>query len=93
MSSNPIYSDNLMENKVKSILKDILGLSQSQIDALNSDSELFGAIPELDSMAVAGLLTEMEESLDIIIDDDDVDAELFETLGSLTTFAEAKANQ
>lgn len=93
MSSNPIYSDNLMENRVKSILKDILGLSQSQIDALNSDSELFGAIPELDSMAVAGLLTEMEESLDIIIDDDDVDAELFETLGSLTTFAEAKANQ
>lgn len=93
MSSNPIYSDNLMENKVKSILKDILGLSQLQVDALNSDSELFGAIPELDSMAVAGLLTEMEESLDIIIDDDDVDAELFETLGSLTTFAEAKANQ
>lgn len=93
VSSNPKLSDNLMENKVKSILKDILGLSQSQIDALNSDSELFGAIPELDSMAVAGLLTEMEESLDIVIDDDDVDAELFETLGSLTAFAEAKANQ
>ncbi len=82
-----------MEDKVKSILKDILGLSQSQIDTLNSDSELFGAIPELDSMAVAGLLTEMEESLDIMIDDDDVDAELFETLGSLTAFAKAKANQ
>ncbi len=93
MSSNLTHSDNSMENRVKSILKDILGLSQSQIDALNSDSELFGAIPELDSMAVAGLLTEMEESLDIMIDDDDVDAELFETLGSLTAFAEAKANQ
>ncbi len=91
MSSNLTHSDNSMENRVKSILKDILGLSQSQIDALNSDSELFGAIPELDSMAVAGLLTEMEESLDIMIDDDDVDAELFETLGSLTAFAEAKA--
>jgi len=93
VSSNLTHSDNSMENRVKSILKDILGLSQSQIDALNSDSELFGAIPELDSMAVAGLLTEMEESLDIMIDDDDVDAELFETLGSLTAFAEAKANQ
>ncbi len=93
MSSNLNHSDNLMEDKVKSILKDILGLSQSQIDTLNSDSELFGAIPELDSMAVAGLLTEMEESLDIMIDDDDVDAELFETLGSLTAFAKAKANQ
>ncbi len=82
-----------MENKVKSILQDILGLSQNQVDGLDYDSELFGAIPELDSMAVAGLLTEMEESLDIIIDDDDVDAELFETFGTLVSFAKAKANE
>ena len=93
MSSNITHNDDLMEDKVKSILKDILGISQLQIDELNSDSELFGAIPELDSMAVAGLLTEMEEQLGILIDDDDVDAELFETLGSLTAFAEAKVSE
>ncbi len=93
VSSNISHSDHHMENRIKSILRDILGLSQSQVDELDSDSELFGAIPELDSMAVAGLLTEMEESLNIMIDDDDVDAELFETLGSLTAFAEAKASQ
>ena len=92
MSTNPVQSDKLMKDKIKNILQDILGLSQSQIDALNEDSELFGAIPELDSMAVAGLLTEMEDQLDITIDDDDVDAELFETFGSLVAFAEAKAN-
>jgi len=80
-----------MEEKVKTILKNILGLSQDQVDGLNEDSELFGAIPELDSMAVAGLLTELEENLDIIIDDDDVDAELFETFGSLVAFAQAKS--
>lgn len=85
------HSDKMMEDKVRSILKDILGLSQAQVDGFTSDSELFGAIPELDSMAVAGLLTEMEESLDIVIDDDDVDAELFETFGSLVTFAKSKA--
>lgn len=93
MSPNPIQNEPIMEEKIKSILKDILGLSQMQIDAMGKDSELFGAIPELDSMAVAGLLTELEEQLDIMIDDDDVDAELFETLGSLTAFAEAKAKQ
>lgn len=93
MSPNPIQNKPIMEEKIKLILKDILGLSQMQIDAMGKDSELFGAIPELDSMAVAGLLTELEEQLDIMIDDDDVDAELFETLGSLTAFAEAKAKQ
>lgn len=93
MSTNPIENDPTMEEKIKSILQDILGLSQIQVDNMNADSELFGAIPELDSMAVAGLLTELEEQLDIMIDDDDVDADLFETLGSLTSFAEAKAQQ
>ncbi len=82
-----------VEEQIKSILRDALGLSQQQVDSLDKNSELFGAIPELDSMAVAGLLTELEENLDILIDDDDVDAELFETLGSLTKFAEMKLSQ
>jgi acyl carrier protein len=75
---------------IRSILSDLLGLSPMQVAAMDSDTELFGAIPELDSMAVAGLLTEMEDRLDIIIDDDDVDGELFETFGNLVTFAKAK---
>ena len=41
-------------------------------------------------MAVAGLLTEMEDRLDIMIDDDDVDGDLFESFGSLVAFAKAK---
>lgn len=93
VSTHPLSHHPIMEDKIKAILQDILGLSQAQVDAMDKDSELFGAIPELDSMAVAGLLTELEEQLDIMIDDDDVDAELFETLGSLTLFAEAKAAQ
>ena len=42
-------------------------------------------------MAVAGLLTEMEDRLDIVIDDDDVDGEMLETYGGLLAFAEGKA--
>ena len=82
-------SDNL-ENTVRELLSDVLGLSKDQVTAMNHDTELFGALPELDSMAVAGLLTEMEDRLDIMIDDDDVDGELFATFGNLVAFARAK---
>jgi acyl carrier protein len=80
-----------VESIIRAILSDMLGLSPRQVAAMDSDTELFGAIPELDSMAVAGLLTEMEDRLDIIIDDDDVDGELFATFGNLVTFAKDKA--
>jgi acyl carrier protein len=81
-----------LSDKVRSILSDILGLSAEQVTAMDDDTELFGALPELDSMAVAGLLTEMEDRLDIMIDDDDVDGDLFATFGSLVAFARAKVN-
>lgn len=79
-----------VETTIRAILSDMLGLSEAQVAAMDADTELFGAIPELDSMAVAGLLTEMEDRLDIMIDDDDVDGELFETFGNLVTFAKSK---
>lgn len=79
-----------VETTIRTLLSDVLGLSSEQVSALHDDSELFGAIPELDSMAVAGLLTELEDRLDIMIDDDEVDGELFATFGHLVRFAEKK---
>lgn len=76
---------------VRAVLADVLGLSGDRVAALTPDSGLFGALPELDSMAVAGLLAELEERLGIVIDDDDVDADLFASFGSLLAFARAKA--
>lgn len=80
-----------IEDTVRAVLSDVLGLSDAQVTAMDDDTELFGALPELDSMAVAGLLTEMEDRLDIMIDDDDVDGELFATFGNLVAFARAKS--
>ncbi|MGB3739755.1 MAG: phosphopantetheine-binding protein [Pontixanthobacter sp.] len=79
--------------RLRAILGDVLGLDPARLDALSNDTGLFGHIPELDSMAVAGLLTEMEDRLDIVIDDEDVDTEMLETYGGLLTFAEAKMIQ
>lgn len=79
-----------VERVVRNVLRDILGLSEGQVAGFDRDTELFGALPELDSMAVAGLLTEMEDRLDILIEDDEVDGELFENFGNLVDFARAK---
>lgn len=84
-------SSKRIESIVRSILSDLLGLSPLQVAQMDNDTELFGALPELDSMAVAGLLTELEDRLDIEIDDDEVDGELFATFGSLVAYAKAKA--
>src|SRR3546814_5489929 len=66
-------------------------MSEERLALFDEATPLFGALPELDSMAVAGLLTELEDRLGIIIDDDDVDGDIFETLGSLIRFAKDKA--
>lgn len=75
---------------LRKILTDVLGLKPGQAELFDADTGLFGHLPELDSMAVAGLLTEMEDRLDIVIEDDEVDGELLETFGNLLAFAEAK---
>ena len=80
-----------IDAKLRSILADVLGLDADRVAGFGGETGLFGHLPELDSMAVAGLLTEMEDRLDIVIDDDDVDGEMLETYGGLLAFAEGKA--
>jgi len=79
-----------IDQKLRAILSDVLGLKPGQADTFTAETGLFGDLPELDSMAVAGLLTEMEDRLDIVIDEDEIDGDLFETYGSLLAFAIAK---
>ena len=78
---------------VRAVLRDVLGLSEERVSAFRSETPLFGALPELDSMAVAGMLTELEERLGILIEDDEVDGEMLETFGALVRFATTKANR
>lgn len=75
---------------LRRILTDVLGLGEGQADGFTAETGLFGHLPELDSMAVAGLLTEIEDRLDIVIDDDEIDGEMLETFGGLLDFAQAK---
>lgn len=81
-----------IEDTVRAIVRDVLGLSADRAGALRAETPLFGAMPELDSLAVAGLFTELEDRLGISIDDDEVSADTVASFGALTRFAAAKAN-
>ena len=80
-----------VDKTLRAVLVDVLGLAPERVASLTEVSPLFGALPEFDSMAVAGLLTELEERLGILIEDHEVDADMLETYGSLLTFTRAKA--
>jgi acyl carrier protein len=80
-----------VEMTVRGVLRDVLGLSDERVAAFREDTPLFGALPELDSLAVAGVLTEIEDRLGILIEDDEVDGEMLESFGALTRFAALKA--
>lgn len=82
--------EDALDRQLKALIADVLGLDPAQAEAFGPESGLFGHLPELDSMAVAGLLTEMEDRLGIVIEDDDVDGEMLETYGGLRAFARAK---
>ncbi len=81
-----------VETMLRSVLVDILGLSPARAEALDDDSGLFGTLPELDSMAVANLLTELEDRLGIIVEDDELDGEMLESFGGLKHFLNDKVS-
>nr|WP_281392624.1 acyl carrier protein [Sphingomonas abaci] len=78
------------DQAVRQVLGEVLGLSAERVAAFDADTPLFGALPELDSMAVAGVLTELEDRLGILIEDDEVDGDMLETFGALTDFVAAR---
>jgi acyl carrier protein len=82
-----------VDSTLRAVLIDVLGLPRDRVRGFDESTPLFGALPEFDSMAVAGLLTELEERLGILIEDHEVDADMLETFGALLTFTRAKALQ
>lgn len=77
---------------IRSLLKSALQLGD-RADRLTEDSALLGAIAELDSMAVVSIITMMEEQYDIRVDDDEISADTFATVGTLARFLDGKLRQ
>ncbi len=78
--------------EVKAVLIETLQL-EDRADTFTDRTALLGAIPEFDSMAVISVITALEERYDFMVMDDEIDAEVFETLGSLAAFVQHKLSQ
>ncbi len=74
-------------DRVKVVLVKSLGI-QDRADTLDASTELFGSMPELDSMAVVTLAVNLEREFDFEIDDEDFTGDVFETVGTLAEFVE-----
>lgn len=74
---------------VKAVLVSVLGI-EDRAATIGADTQLLGNLPELDSMAVLELIAALEERFGVSIDDDEVTAEVFDTLGTLAALVDEK---
>jgi acyl carrier protein len=77
------------ESEVLAVLDETLSL-QGRSSSFTGDTPLLGSVPEFDSMAVITVITTIEDRFDITVEDDELDADVFETVGTLTRFVDAK---
>lgn len=76
-------------NDTIQVLRDVLHLG-ARADGFTPSTPLLGSIPEFDSMAVVSILTSIEERFGVIVEDDEISAETFESVGTLHAFVLAK---
>ena len=78
-----------ISHEVLRILDEVLSLN-GRTAAFTHDTPLLGAVPELDSMAVVGVINLMEERFDFFVEDDEIDGATFATVGTLVEFIQGK---
>ncbi len=84
----PASTDTLLP-LLAALIQQALALPPDRLPA-ERDTPLLGAVPELDSMAVVSLLTALEDRFGITLDESELSAETFSTLGSLGDFVSAQ---
>ena len=75
--------------EVLAIIDEVLSLG-GRATSFGLDTPLLGALPELDSMAVVGLINMSEERFGFVVEDDEIDGSSFATVGSLVEFVDGK---
>jgi len=86
-SNLELYLKTMQE--VLSVLDESLELG-GRAQQYDRDTALLGAVPELDSMAVIGVLQLLEERFGFILEDDEIDGATFATVGTLVDFVADK---
>ena len=78
--------------EVKTILGEVLQLGP-RAESLTAETALLGSLPELDSMAVATVIAGIEDRFGVFVEDDELSAETFATVGTLAAFVDQKLEQ
>jgi acyl carrier protein len=76
-------------DEVKIVLRDALELGD-RADSFDMSTALFESLVELDSMAVVHVVTALEDHFGFVIEDHEIDGDIFETVGTLSTFVQSK---
>ncbi len=84
-------SNDDISKTVKQLLVETLSLNLAP-DELAEDTPLLGNFPEFDSMAIVAVITGLEEAFGFTAEDDELTAEIFETVGSLVQFTQEKTS-
>ena len=75
--------------EVQAVVITTLGIQGDTCPA-QASTRLFGSLPELDSFGVVELAGALERRFGFQIEDDDFSADVFDTLGTLADFIDAK---
>ena len=71
-------------------LGDVLGLNAARLAALTPESALLGALPELDSMAIATLFGAIEDRFAVVFDDAELTGDTLADYASLLALVHGK---
>lgn len=78
-----------IKQEVLAVVDEVLSLNGRALE-FDLDTPLLGAVPELDSMAVVGVINLLEERFGFVVEDDEIDGSAFATVGSLVDFVSGK---
>ena len=59
-------------------------------DELDEETPIAGEFPQFNSLSIAGIITAIESELDCEVEDEEISAEIFETVATLARFIESK---
>lgn len=74
-------------DEVKGLVAEVLGI-EDRLDFMDGSTGMLGSMPELDSLAVVGLVTAIEERFGFEVEQADFTADVLETLGTLASFVD-----
>lgn len=75
--------------RLRMVLGEVLDLGD-RAESLDTDSPLLGALPEFDSLAVISLIEALQERFSLQFSDEDIDPDIFETVGNLLEFIRSR---